>query len=175
VTLAKYIKALIAILQAFDPAAYARMCHIVGSRTARIQLDAEVANVRMKNRVLIATTATKESTVDGVGVTDTGTVLALLRGDIEVSEAILNGALSVFGDVDEINRMFQAIEILLDAAPRCPDLQKLSEQFVAKARIVNRVGTTAYPRANWYPFALDSDEIELLARYGLLSLETVKA
>lgn len=174
-TLVEYIQALIGTLRAFDPAAYTRMCHLVGSKTARIQLDAEVADIRIKDGVLIANAPSRKRSVDGIGSTDTATVLALLRGDIEVPDAILNESLRVFGDVEDIDRMFQAIEILLDASPRCPGFQKLSEQFVANGLRLNQTGTMEYPRPTWYPFALDSNEIELLARYGLLSLETAKA
>jgi hypothetical protein len=173
-TLAEYIQELIGTLRAFDPAAYARMCHVVASKTARIQLDAEVAEIRIKNRVLTANSPSRRRSVDGIGLTDTATVLALLRGDIEVPDAILNGSLRVFGELDDIDRMFQAIEILLDASSRCSRLQKLSEDFVANGPSLRRVGSMAHPRPNWYPFALDSKEIDLLARYGLLSLETAQ-
>jgi hypothetical protein len=39
-TLGQYIAALISSLQQFGPDAYSHLCHVVGERTARIQLDA---------------------------------------------------------------------------------------------------------------------------------------
>jgi hypothetical protein len=103
---------------------------------------------------------------DGGGTTDTGTVLALLRGDLEVSEAILNQSLAIDGEIEQIHRMFLAIEILLDASPRCPPLQRISERFVAESS--QFASATVPQRANWYPFAVGVDELDFLDRYGLL-------
>jgi hypothetical protein len=168
-TLGQYITALVASLRRCDPVAYARMCHVVGQRTARIQVDAEYVYIRMQDRTLQVETPVPEgSPVDGGGATDSATVLALLRGDLEVSEAILNETLVVDGDIEQINRMFVAIEILLDAAPRCPAMQKLSEQFVEDAPSYD--ASRVFPRVNWYPFAPSSAEFKLLTRYGLLPL-----
>ena len=166
-TLGQYIAALVASLQQFDPDAYSRLCHVVGERTARIQLDAQSVYIRMRDEILLVERTVGEGdSVDGEGAADSATVLALLRGDLEVSEAILNGSLAVYGDIEHINRMFQAVEILLDAAPRCPALQLLGQHFANEA--LSREAALNLPRVNWYPFAVTSDEFELLARYGLL-------
>jgi len=168
-TLGHYIATLITTLRRCDPSAYNRMCHLVGERTARIQLDTQSVYIHIRDGILkVENDAPESRVVDGEGTTDSATVLALLRGGLEVSEAILEGSLAVHGDVEQINRMFQAIEILLDASPRCPALQKLSETFVVEA--LQSQTAVVPPRANWYPFELNSDEFELLARYGLIPL-----
>jgi hypothetical protein len=166
-TLGQYITALITSLQQCDADAYSRMVEVVGERTARIQLDSQSVYIHLHDGVLTVDSAINESrSVDGEGATDSATVLRLLRGDVEVSEAILDGSLAVYGDIEQINRMFVAIEILLDAAPRCPTLQKLSDRFFAGA--TRPQAEPALPRANWYPFAVDAGEFVLLTRYGLL-------
>jgi hypothetical protein len=168
-TLGNYITALVEGLRACDPEAYDRMCHVVGARSARIRLDGEAVVIYMRQGMLQVVPATeKTGGIDGEGITTRATVLALLDGSLEVFDAILNESLTVFGDVDQINRMFRAIEILLDAAPRCPRLQKLSQEFVNKAGGGASTSGPGLVRPNWYPFAVLDKERELLARYDLL-------
>jgi len=167
VTLDQYIIGLIAALQQCDPQAYHRICHVVGERSARIRLDAECVYVRMRNGVLdVAHKVWGGWSPDGEGATDSATVGALLRGDLEVSEAILNGSLTIHGDIEQINRMFHAIEILLDAAPRCPLLQRLSQQFTSEGRRCEP--ETNFPPITWYPFPVNAAELDFLAQHGLL-------
>ena len=143
------------------------MCHVVGKRTAVIQLDDVSVYIHMQDNILKVESGIDNGTFsDGEGATDSSTILALLRGALEISEAILNDSLVIYGDIDQINRMFQAIEILLDVAPRCPALQNVSEQFVNESPFFDVSAHSL--RGNWYPFALDSGEFRLLARYGLL-------
>lgn len=166
-TLAEYIRELVATLRECDPRAYDRMLHIVGTRTARIQLDDQSVYVRMRDRILEVEDVSSESAPpDGEGSTDTATVLALLCGDLEVFEAILDDRLAVHGDIEQINRMFQAIDILLDVAPRCPAMQVVSRRFVAESASPQMA--PAVSRVSWYPFAVNAAELALLTRYGLL-------
>lgn len=167
-TLGRYIQELLRYLKQFDVRAYGRVCRLVGRRVARIQLDAEAVYVCMRGEALevLPRSPDDASPPEGEGVTDTSTVLALLRGDLEVSEAILDGALRIHGEIDDVSRMFQAIEILLDASPRCPMLHLLSRQFVAEATYPDH--SRSFPRARWYPFAVSPEESALLKRYGLL-------
>ena len=166
-TLAEYISALVECLRECEPHAYSRMCHVVGHRTARIRLDQQAVEIRMSDGLLIVENQLREEIIeDGSGTTDTTTVLALLRGDLEVSEAILNDSLAIDGEIEQINRMFLAIEILLDASPRCLRLRTISEQFVAEFSQFDL--RTVPARASWYPFAVSIDEFDFLDRHGLL-------
>jgi hypothetical protein len=165
-SLAQYIVGLIAALRQCDPDAYRRMCQVVGERTARIQLDAEYVYIRMRDASLIVDGTAPQASPDGEGETDTPTVCALLSGDLEVSEAILNGSLTVRGNIADVSRMFQAIEILLDASPRCPRLQHLSQQFSTEAPCCDPA--VNLPRLTWYPFPVSRAELNILTQYGLL-------
>jgi hypothetical protein len=165
-SLGQYIGALIAALRQCDPDAYRRMCQVVGERTARIQLDAECVYIRMRNATLTVDSAAPRVPPDGEGETDTPTVRALLGGDLEVSEAILNGSLTVRGDIADVSRMFQAIEILLDASPRCPQLQHLSQQFTTEAPCC--APAADLHSLSWYPFPMSREELSILTHYGLL-------
>src|SRR5262249_5678718 len=97
-TLCEYISTLVQCLRDCEPRAYSRMCRVVGGRTARIRLDEQSIWIRMSEGSLVVDTHLPEGLIeDGSGTTDTTTVLALLRGDLEVSEAILNESLSIDG------------------------------------------------------------------------------
>jgi hypothetical protein len=167
-TLGEYIRALVTTLQECDAGAYERLCHVVGTRRASIQLDAQSVYVRMHHGILDVEDAGRERLpVEGEGSIDSATVLAILRGDLEVFEAILDDRLVVHGDLVQINRMFQAIEILLDVAPRCPAMQQLNNKFVEES--LSRQMAPAFSKVNWYPFAVNAAEFAFLARYRLLA------
>lgn len=96
-------------------------------------------------------------------------VLRLLDGYLEVSDALLQGELEVVGSIEDVSRMMLAIEILLDAAARTPELQDLATAFrrdpcrphegeLWREHCVARDGVTASSPA----------ELRLLSRLGLL-------
>ena len=92
-----------------DPAALERLRQTVGGHRARLRLDDEAVDVRFDPDGLRVEEPAGEP-VDGEGETDRATVLDLLDGYLEVTDAILDGRLRVTGAVDEIARMFAAIE-----------------------------------------------------------------
>ena len=119
-SLGGFIVALIETLGEEHPAALARMKQIVEHRTAGISLDGETVSVSFGPEGLRVEPADDMTQLDGAGATDSATVIDLLDGAIEMPDAILDGRLRVTGALEEIARMFQAIEILLDASPRTP-------------------------------------------------------
>jgi ubiquinone biosynthesis protein UbiJ len=127
-TLAEYVGELIARLGAAEPAALARLREIVGGRTGRIRLDDEAIDARFDGARLDVREA-GDGAVDGEGVTDRATTLDLLDGRVEVGDAILDGRLHVVGEVEDVARMFAAIEVLLEVASRAPALQALAEDY----------------------------------------------
>jgi hypothetical protein len=166
--LGEYITALIDALGDANPAAVARMRRVVGERRARIILDDEAVDVFFDAGRLRVQTAVDETEVDGVGETNSATVLALLDGYLEVEAAILNGRLRVFGAPEDTTRMFAAIEILLDASPRTPALQLLAARFRRERRERRGWPVPDQRRVTWYPFGPRASEYELLAQLGLL-------
>jgi ubiquinone biosynthesis protein UbiJ len=147
-------------LAAEDPAAHRRLRGIVGARRARIELDDEVATVQFRD-VVLDVREDREAAVDGTGATDRQTVLELLDGYLEVTDAIAQDRLRVQGDVTAVTRMFAAIELLIDVAVRGPALQALAETF--------RHDPGRAPRTPPQPRAPETDaERRLLARYDLL-------
>lgn len=119
-SLGEFVTALIETLGEEHPAVLARMKQIVEHRTAGISLDDETVSVSFGPEGLRVETPDDITQQDGAGATDSATVIDLLDGAIEVPDAILDGRLRVTGALEEIARMFQAIEILLDASPRTP-------------------------------------------------------
>ncbi|MBJ7603396.1 MAG: hypothetical protein JF888_09450 [Candidatus Dormibacteraeota bacterium] len=161
-TLAEYLAALVAELERTDPIAYERMGRTVGKRRARIGVDDEAVDVALGVSGSLEVTAAKaDAPVDGEGYTDRGTLLDLLSGYLEVTEAVTRGRLTVRGQAGDVVRIFQAIEIILDASPRAPGLQGLSDDFKFDCRREERF--RVQPAA-----AFAGSEMVLLARLGLL-------
>lgn len=175
-TLGEYVSALLEVFGEAQPAALARMRQIVGDRRAKIILDDEAVEVIFGPGGLEVYPVTQELENSHTGATETATTLALLDGELEVTDAILNGRLQVFGDSEDVIRMFAAIEILLDASPRTPGLQALGSKFRDDRRSRPRA---PYPAdcVSWYPFRCSAKEIDLLEKLDLLpgpEAETIK-
>jgi hypothetical protein len=167
-TLKQYIAALISLLGAAHPIMLARMRLIVGGRRACIVLDDEAVEVAFDRDGLEVKPLAVNTELSGKGATDTATVLALLNGYLEVSDAIFSGRLRVFGEAESIIRMFMAIEILLDAAPRTPALQSLAARFANDKRSQRLPSTPDGARVSWYPFRAKENELKLLEDLDLL-------
>ncbi|MBV8201408.1 MAG: hypothetical protein JOZ15_12365 [Acidobacteria bacterium] len=173
-SLGEFVLALVARLGEGDPAAAARLREVVGARHARITLDDQTVEVWFTPHGQLVT-GEAGGRMDGEGSTQRVTTLRLLDGEMEVSEAILAGSLEAVGEVDEVARMFQAIEILLDGAVRNPALQTLARDYRAQS------GRAGGPRlghpeaaARTSGAAMDGgglleQELELLRRLDLLS------
>jgi hypothetical protein len=162
-TLGEYIHALVAALAQDDPQGLDRMREVVGSRAARIELDEEAVEVVFLNGELRVQPLLGFS-VDGTGSTDSATVLDLLDGNLEVSAGILDGRLSLTGDPENIARICLAIETLLNASARSPELQKLAAHF----RHQHHAPSRRSEEIAWYRFALSPNELSLLKRLDLL-------
>jgi hypothetical protein len=161
-TLAEYVAELIRWLGDADAEALERMRAVVDGRRARIVLDDEAVDVRFAGAALVVEPA-GAGPVDGEGVTDRATTLELMDGYLEVTDAILDGRLDVTGTVDDVERMFLAIEILLDVAARAPRLQDLAADYRADPCREPRRSPPPPP-----PAATRESERSLLERLGLL-------
>jgi len=169
-SLGAYVEALVAALGRADPEALARLRRVVGQRRARIVLDDDAVDVRFADDRLVVVPAAGAH-VHGEGVTDRETVLALLDGHVEVVDAVLDGRLRVRGTTDAVARMFNAIEILLDASPRAPAMQALAAHFrrhPVPAMPAAPAAGAPVRRTAWYPDERDGGEDALLARHDLL-------
>ncbi len=171
--LAWYVAELIARLGAGDPPALDRLRTIVGSRRARIGLEREVVETWFdEDGSWWSTTSTVDgrgarSTVDGEGHTLDEVVLALLAGDLEVTDAILDGDIEVRGSVEAVAAMFAAVDILIDCATRVPGVRELSEHYAVGAPLACGHGRLAAPATAWPPQLVDPAEDEMLERLGL--------
>jgi hypothetical protein len=167
-SLGEYVAELIGRLEASEPAAVERMREIVGARRARIRLDAEVVDVVFGAEGSLRV-EDPSGCVDGEGAVDRQTVLDLLDGYLEVTEAIVDGRLAVTGETDAIGRMFVAIELLLDGSTRVPALQTLARDFCDDpCREPRRRRSERASRRPWHSTESDPAELSLLERNDLL-------
>jgi hypothetical protein len=140
----------------------------VGGRRARIRLDAEAVDVGfdLDERLRVEEPGGE---VDGEGATDRNTVLDMLDGYIEVTDAILEGRLAVSGETEDVARMFVALEILLDGSTRIPPLQQLARDFRDDPCRPARGAPKRRSRATaWHPIGDDPAERSVLVRHDLL-------
>lgn len=165
-TLAEYIVALVERVAEGEPASYRRLREIVGARVARITLDAESVIVRFDGEQLVAVESRGDEVVDGEGVTDRVTTLRLLDGSLEVTEAILQGRLEARGGSENLSRIFQAVEVLLDASTRVPSLPRLAGAYEADPCRPSRPPVRERPGES--ATAAAQAERALLRRLGLL-------
>lgn len=138
--LADWIRALLAALDAAEPAAGAAIRRLAGASRAVIGLDAERAAVRFETGGFQAgrLVARRLPPAGGGaasgcawGGTDGATVAALLGGHLEVSEAVASGRLDLRGSAAEVIAMCAILETLIDASTRVPELQRLAADYLA--------------------------------------------
>jgi hypothetical protein len=156
--LGQYIAALVANVSQAEPASAARLREVVGARSARIVVDDEQAFVRFEGGHL--SIATDAASADGEGMTDRRTVIDLLDGHLEVTDAVLWDRLQLKGSTDAVVRISKAIEILIDVAVRAPGLQGLADRYRAETGPAERRFGAAG--------ADGKAELALLRRLGLL-------
>jgi len=165
VTLGEYIEQLVELIRESEPPAYERLRQVVGNRKARIGLDEQRVDVQFVGGTLRIEPPLDEI-ADSEGLTDRETVLDVLDARLEASEAIRSGRIEIRGSPEDVDRIFVAIEILLDVASRTPSMQHLSERF--RAEYPRRAPTAAGHQRRWYPFKCPPDEFEMLERLDLL-------
>jgi hypothetical protein len=132
VSLSTWIALLVRALDHDPYGAGARLRAVVEGSRARITLDDETVLVAVEGGELVIGPDDPASPVDGYGATTSGTVVALLAGDLEVLAAVEQGEIDIVGSVEETTRMFAAIELLLDGSTRLPGLRRLADAFVAE-------------------------------------------
>lgn len=163
-----WIIALFSALEEAEPKSASDLREIAGVSKARIVLDREGANVSFKGDELVVTRLRNTDTPQQPsGMTSRNTVIALLKGYLEVSEAISHGKIRLRGSVDEVMAICAIIEVLVAASARIPALQALSQEFLgetsgATARL-DRSARHLKSRANRLK------ETALLSREGLLT------
>jgi hypothetical protein len=165
-TLGEHIEQLVMLIRDSEPSAHERLRQVVGSRKARIGLDEQRVDVQFRDGSLHLEPSPPGEAADSEGITDRETVLDLLDGNLEASDAIRSGRIEIRGTPEDVDRIFVAIEILLDVATRTPSMQRLSERF--RAEYPRRTPPATQARRTWYPFRCPPDEFELLDRLDLL-------
>lgn len=171
-SLGGYIEAIVTMIADNDAHAADRLQLAASDRRALITLDGESVEVSFDRGRLLVGSAGSGRRIDGTGGTDRSTVLDLLTGRLEASAAILDGLVRIEGAPDAVTAILLIVEIVLDAAPRMPSLQQLSDEFVndPSSQRVQAQGTRTRQRTTtaWYPFTRVPAEERILARLDLL-------
>lgn len=166
-TLADYIRALVAGVDAHDPYAGSRLRAAAAGRRARISLDDETVVVWFDGSALVLTDDDPALAVDGEGRSDSWTVADLLDGRVEASDALLTGRVQATGEPEAVAALLHIVEILLDVSVRAPDLQGLARELVGS--LGPRPSGRAGPATAWYPRETTDAELTILADLDLLA------
>lgn len=128
--LATYLQALVDRLHRWEPDRASAIRRLVAGRRARIVLGNEAAVIYFTGQRFVAREAPVSPNMKApYGLTDRPTVVAILAGFLELSEAITDGRLDLRGTTDDVIDMCAAIEVLIDASTRIPELQALVRDF----------------------------------------------
>jgi len=147
----EYVLAIVEALEVGEPTSLQRMRAVVGSQHAVLRLDKERIELwfeptteelsvlplpsRKRRSGKAARVPDTASTGTDVvsdlphGGTDSATVLSLMRGQLEFSEAIVAGLIDAHGSVEQVTAISVAIEIVIDAATRVPAIVALARHF----------------------------------------------
>lgn len=164
--LAAFVAALVAGLDAGDPAAAARVRELAGERAARIGLDDEQVDVRFDGLGRLRVVSASGDGPACRGSSDRGTVVDILGARLEVRDAVLSGRVDVVGTVPEVAAMFAIVEILLASSARLPALQRLADELLAATP--PPAGPVA-PTEPWHPEEISAAEVAMLADLDLLT------
>ena len=141
-------------------------------RRARIRLDDEAVEVRFVAGALVVEPRRRaRPRVDGEGATDRATVLDLMDGHLEVSDAISTGALDVVADVDAVAahvRRDRDPARRLVAEPRAAGARAGVPRSTRRGRAARAAGARPRRSRGDPPRASPARELALLARLDLL-------
>jgi len=166
--LGDYVRALVAEVAAAEPYSALRLRRTVGDEVARIAVDDEAVLVRFAGERLMVTPAGPgdEGQADGCGTTTRATVLDLLAGRTELTDAVLSDRLRLVGPARSIVRMALAIEILIDVSTRAPALQALAARYRGESPAA--VPAAPQPPLREVRRTVRAAELRLLERLGLV-------
>jgi hypothetical protein len=159
-SLQAWIGALVTALEDDPWGAAERLRDVVGGFTARISLDDETVVVSMPAGVLAWETELGAA-FDGEGSTTTAVVIAIVDGQLEVTDAVARGLVQARGSPEAVLRLFHAVELILDASARVPVLRRLADEFRHAAGATDaEVAPESWQQAR-------TDELALLQRIGV--------
>lgn len=162
----QYLEAIVDCLLQGEPTSHQRLREVVGAEAAIVQLDDEIVEIGFDPAG--AFRARERRSVPrhrAWGGTSSGTVLALLEGELEPTDAIRNGHIDSRGSVQQVTAIAAAIDVLLDAATRIPRLMALARRFREQKMAA---GVRSHGLEGQSKRERDLGEIALLTRLDLL-------
>ena len=166
--LADYLRALLEEIERWEPLTYKGIRAIANDRRAKIILENESASLGFKGNRFRVRKLSKVVLTKPYGKTDKKTCIGLLRGHIELSEAIMDCRLVIHGTTNEVIDICSVIELLIDASSRIPSLQILSKRFQQNVEY-NSLNERRYRRERKNNLEeIKTQETAILLKYHLL-------
>lgn len=165
-----WLPELVAALDTDPCGAGALLWSTVVGRSARITLDDDAVFVRCMTvgHLQVGRADEDDGVADGEGSTTTVAVDALLNGEIELNQAIIDGKIEIRSSMDDALWMYRVVELLLDGASRVPRLRQLTREFCA-----NSEHRTSHPDFTSWSTGASIAELAMLERLGLTSTRVV--
>lgn len=108
------------------PSVYAHIVRALGGRVIAIEVGGETVSVReTKGRLEVGGRGEAEVRA----ITSRGAIVALVDGRVTLEEAVLRGAVDLFGDVADLLAGLDALVGYVNGAARCPELLGLMDEF----------------------------------------------
>jgi hypothetical protein len=166
-----WIPELVAALDTDRCGAGVQLWSAVVGRSARITLDDDTVFVRCTSvgRLEVRSAENGDVTaVDGEGSTTTFAVHALLDGEIELNQAVVDGRIDIRSSIDDALWMYRVVELLLDGSSRVPRLRELKRQFYGDSP-----SPDSRPEFTGWVIGASNAERSMLERLGLTTTSVV--
>lgn len=129
-TVASHIRRAAELMAQEDPARWARLMSALGARAAYLEVGEEAITVSMKDGRLHVRDG-RHDPVQGIGALDRQTILDLVEGRTTLTDALLDGRLSLTADPPTLLRLSEAMTLFVEAAVRSTSIAMLWEDYRA--------------------------------------------
>jgi hypothetical protein len=116
------------ILELESPGAYRAVVEVLGNRSVNVQVDGELVGLlTVRQRIVTAPPLDAPTTV---AITSRKALCRLLRGEQDLTQAILNDEVSLFGSLEDLTTLYDALVCYFRGAVRSPGFPPLLDEFL---------------------------------------------
>lgn len=130
---ARFLQRSLSLLEREAPLAHRAVVSTLGDRSVNVQVDDETLALFAVNRTLVTGPPLEQATTSAK--TSRRALSRLLRGELDLTQAILNDDVALFGSVEDLTTLYDALLCYFRGAVRSPGFPALLDEFL---------GTTAH-------------------------------
>jgi hypothetical protein len=126
------------MLEREQPALYARLCRAFGAHRVNVSIGAEHVQIVGDGAALAVLPRLPTSRQDSAGViwveSELGTIVSVLEAEAALLDVVWDDRVRVFGALDDLLAMHDALGAYLQAAVRCVSAPRLLQSFRERMR-----------------------------------------